>query len=117
MEMTVTVTPTSAWCRAMERAIRENVKPTRQTDGSFRVPSVSTPGTFHIVTVDQAGHIIDCSACPGWANGGRRPCKHAASVALAIMFLAGAHSTPARSEPAPVPSPSRSRGQLFRVPR
>jgi len=121
MEMTTataTVTPTSPWCRAMQRAIRENVKPTRQTDGTFRVPSVSTPGTNHIVTVNEFGHIIDCSDCQGWQHGGRqRPCKHVASVALAIVFLSGAHITPAGTEPVSVPSPSSSRGQIFRAAR
>jgi len=117
MEMTATITPTSAWCRAMQRAIRQHVKPTRQSDGSFRVPSVSTPGTHHIVRLDQAGHIVHCD-CRGWQQYGRtNPCKHAASVALGILFLAGAHITPSRSEPAPVASPSRSRGQIFRTAR
>lgn len=118
MEMTATVTPTSAWCRAMERAIREHVKPTRQTDGSYRVRSTSRPGVVHIVSVDAAGRIVDCSDCPGWKSGGRqRPCKHAGATALAIMFLAGAHITQSRSEPAPVPSPSCARGQIFRTAR
>lgn len=114
----MTITPTSPWCRAMQRAIREGVKPTRQTDGTFRVRSVSRPGKCHIVSVDGAGHIVECSDCPGWKSGGRqRPCKHAGSVALAIVFLKGANITPARTEPMPVPSPSCSRGQLFRVAR
>ncbi len=118
MEMTTaTVTPTSAWCKAMRRARRESIKPTRQGDGTYRVPSVSTPGAVHIVTLDQAGHIVHCD-CKGWEHGGRsHPCKHAASVALAIMFLAGNHITPARSDPMPVPSLSVSRGQLFRTAR
>ncbi len=113
-----TITPTSAWCRAMERARRENVKPTKRSDGTYRVRSISRPGAFHIVSVDQAGHIVDCSDCPGWTQGGRqRPCKHAGATALAIVYLSGAHITPSRSEPAPVPSPSRSRGQIFRTAR
>ncbi len=111
-----TITPTSPWCRAMERAIRENVKPTKRTDGSFRVRSVSRPGVAHIVSVDESGHITECSDCQGWAHGGRqRPCKHAASVALAILSLMGANI--ATTEPAPAPSPSCSRGQIFRVAR
>ncbi len=120
MEMTTaTITPTSAWCRAMQRAICEHVKPTRQTDGSFRVPSVSTPGVVHIVSVNEAGHIIHCD-CTGWQHGGRsHPCKHAASVAMAIMFMKGAHIVPSTSEPMPasVPSPTRSRSQIFRTAR
>jgi len=118
MEMTTaTVTPTSAWCRAMQRAIREHVKPTKRTDGTFRVPSVSTPGQDHIVTMDASGHIIHCD-CVGWQHGGRiRPCKHVAAVALAIMFLAGAHIVPSTSEPASVPSFSPSRSQIFRTAR
>ncbi len=119
MEMTTaTVTPTSAWCRAMQRAIRENVKPTKQTDGTYRVRSISRPGVNHIVTVDQAGRIVDCSDCKGWANGGRqRPCKHAGATALAIVYLSGASIIPTRSDPLPVPSPSRSCGQIFRTAR
>jgi len=118
MEITATIHPTSAWCRAMQRARREHVKPTKQADGAFRVRSVSRPGTFHIVTVDGSGHIVNCSDCPGWKQGGRRrPCKHAGATALAIAFLAGAHIVPATSEPGPVPSPSVSRGQFFRTAR
>jgi len=116
----MTITPTAPWQRAMQRAIREHVKPTRQTDGTFRVPSVSTPGTNHIVTVNEFGHIIDCSDCQGWQHGGRqRPCKHVAAVALAIVFLSGAHIVPSTSEPMPasVPSPTRSRSQIFRTVR
>jgi len=110
----MTITPTSAWCRAMQRAISEHVKPTKQTDGAFRVHSTSRPGVFHIVSVDASGRIVACSDCPGWAQGGRRrPCKHAGSVAMAIAFMAGAHIVPSASEPGPVPSPTRSRGQLI----
>ncbi len=114
----MTITPTSPWCRAMQRARREGLKPTRQTDGTYRVRSTSRSGVFHVVRVDGAGHIIDCSDCPGWARGGRqRPCKHAGTTALAIVFLAGAHITPARTEPVPVQSPNCSRGQIFRTAR
>lgn len=113
-----TIHPTSAWCRAMQRARREGVKPTKRTDGTYRVRSISRPGAFHIVTVDGSGHIVHCSDCPGWANGGRqRPCKYAGATALAIAFIAGAHIVPSTSEPGPVPSPSYRRGQIFRTSR
>jgi len=116
--ITAAVTPNAAWTRAMQRAHDQRVKPTRRTDGTFRVRSTSRPGTFHIVSVDAAGHIVDCSDCPGWANGGRqRPCKHAGATALAMLFLMGAHITPSRSDPMPVPSPSVSPGQFFRTAR
>jgi hypothetical protein len=38
MEMTETITPTSAWCRAMQRARREGVKPTKQGTAPFECP-------------------------------------------------------------------------------
>lgn len=119
MEMTTaTVTPNAAWTRAMQRAVDQRLKPTRQTDGTYRVRSTSRPGVNHIVTVDPTGRIVDCSDCKGWANGGRqRPCKHAGATALAIVYLSGASIIPTRDDPMPVPSPSVSRGQLFRTAR
>lgn len=88
--MTITVNRT--WQRAIQRAMREGLKATRCVDGTYRVRSVSHPGTHHIVTMDDAGRIDHCTDCLGWENGGRqRPCKHAGAVALAIIYLAGAH--------------------------
>jgi hypothetical protein len=107
----MTITPTPTWIRAMERAQRESVKPTRLLDGTYRVPSVSTPGTFHTVIVDGAGHITHCSNCKGWEHGQRtHPCKHAGAVALAISFLAG-HSIAVERE---MDTAATTRAQLFR---
>jgi hypothetical protein len=87
----MTITPTSPWERAIRRALRERLKATLRADGTFRVASVSKPGTFHTVRLDECGRIIHCSECKGWENGGReRPCKHAGAVALAIAALKGA---------------------------
>ena len=88
--MTITVNRT--WQRAIERAMREGLKATKCVDGTYRVRSVSRPGAHHIVTMDSAGRIDHCTDSLGWENGGRqRPCKHAGAVALAIIYLAGAH--------------------------
>jgi SWIM zinc finger len=107
----MTITPTPTWTRSMERAMREEVKPTRCVDGTYRVPSVSHPGTFHTVLLDDAGHIIHCD-CLGFAHGGRqRPCKHAGAVALAISFLGG-HSFVIEREMDTVATTKR---QLFRA--
>lgn len=88
----MTITLNQTWQRAIERAMREGLKATRCVDGTYRVRSVSHPGSQHIVTMNDAGHIDHCSDCLGWENGGRqRPCKHAGAVALAIIYLQGAH--------------------------
>lgn len=90
---TVTVTPT--WQRSMERALREGLKATKTVAGTYRVRSISHPGTLHTVTLDTAGRIVDCSDCKGWIHGGRaNPCKHAGAVALARAYECGAHLIP-----------------------
>jgi len=109
--MTITVNRT--WQRAIQRAIREGLKATRCIDGTYRVRSVSHPGTHHIVTMDNAGRIDHCTDCLGWENGGRqRPCKHAGAVALA-----GANVT-LEADPWNVPETdiqsNTTRSQLFR---
>jgi SWIM zinc finger len=107
----MTITPTPTWTRAMARATRESVKPTRRVDGTYRVPSVSHPGTFHTVLLDDAGKIIHCD-CLGFEHGGRqRPCKHAGAVALAISFLGG-HSIAIEREMDTAPT---TRHQIFRT--
>jgi len=114
MASTVTVTPT--WQAAMQRALRDHLKATRQVDGTYRVPSVSQPGKWHIVSLDKAGHIIDCSDCKGWENGGReRPCKHAGAVALGRAYETGAHLVIARRRVENLPVQTRTtRSQLYR---
>ncbi len=95
----MTITPSPTWTKAMQRAIREDLKPTRRVDGAFRVCSISHPGTVHIVTLDGAGHIADCSDCLGWVHGGRaHPCKHAGATALGIAFLEGHSIIPASDD-------------------
>ena len=80
----MTITVPQNWQRAMARARREGLKATKRTDGTYRVRSVSRPGAFHIVSLDERGRIVHCSDCLGWANGERqRPCKHAGAVAVA----------------------------------
>src|SRR5689334_10885756 len=112
----MTITPNPAWTRAMQRALASGYRPTRRVDGSYRVPSKSCPGTVHIVSVDEAGHITHCD-CKGWEQGGRqRPCWHAGAVALARLFLLGAHITPQRTlEPASVGSLVPTRRQILRI--
>lgn len=110
----MTITPDRHWTRAMHRAINEGLKPTRQVDGSYRVRSTSHPGMFHVVTLDEAGHITHCGDCLGWERGGRQhPCKHAAAVALAVSYLLGAHIAPRRETDRVVYS-DHSRRQIFR---
>jgi hypothetical protein len=91
----MTITISGNWKRAIERAMRDGLKPTKRTDGTCRVRSTSRPGIVHTVSLDGSGHIVDCSDCPGWEQGGRqRPCKHAGAVALARAYLMGAHIVP-----------------------
>lgn len=113
--MTITVTP--GWQRAMERAQREGLKATLTVDGTFRVRSVSKPGTFHTVSLDEHGHIAHCSDCKGWENGGRqRPCKHAGAAAIGRAYLTGVELVPAKDEePMPVASFRPARAQIFRA--
>lgn len=93
--MTITVTP--AWQRAMQRALADDQKPTLRTDGTYRVPSKSSPGAFHTVRLDAHGHIIHCD-CKGWERYGRsNPCRHAGAVALARSYMMGAHLLPAKA--------------------
>lgn len=109
----MTITPTVNWTKAMQRAIDEGLKPTRCVDGTYRVRSVSKPGAYHTVVLDDAGHIIHCTDCKGWEHGGRlHPCKHAAAVALAVSYLMGASIIPQRREPGPVEG--QSGRSLFR---
>ena len=88
----MTITVSGNWKRALERALRQGLKATKRVDGTYRVPSVSEPGKFHILTLDPAGHIAGCSECLGWERYGRgNPCKHAGAVAIARAFELGAH--------------------------
>lgn len=47
----------------------QGLKPTKTVDGTYRVRSVSKPGTFHTVVLDDAGRILRCSQCKGWEQG------------------------------------------------
>jgi hypothetical protein len=99
----------------MERAMREGLKATKRVDGSFRVPSVSEPGKVHIVTLDEAGHIVDCSDCKGWERYGRsNPCKHAGAVAIGLAYLQGAHIVSTTyMAPSVIESSCRGRSQVL----
>lgn len=111
----MTITVTGPWRRAMERALRDGLKPTKRADGTYRVRSTSRPDCVHIVTLDQHGHIASCSDCPGWENGGReRPCKHAGSVALARAYELGAHLRIDRDD-AGVVVARTTRSQIYRA--
>lgn len=108
----MTITPTPNWTRAMQHAMPGGLKPTRRVDGTYRVCSTSQPGTFHIVTLDDAGQITRCSDCKGWERYGRHnPCKHAAAVAIARAYEMGASIAPQRDS---VVYGDRSRSQLMR---
>jgi hypothetical protein len=85
----MTITPTPTWEKAIRRAIARGLKATLRADGTFRVASVSTPGTFHTVKLNAAGRIIECD-CKGWTRYGRtNPCQHSGAVAVALVALKG----------------------------
>lgn len=109
----MTIHPGPNWTKAMQRAIDQGLKATKTVDGTYRVRSVSKPGTFHTVILDDAGHILHCSDCKGWERGGRQhPCKHAGAVALARAYLSGASIAPRRVDD--VVAVRQGRRQLYR---
>lgn len=110
--MTATLQVPAHWEKAMTRAISEGLKATRRVDGTYRVPSVSAPGTVHTVTLDARGQIASCD-CLGWTHGGRQhPCKHAGACAIARAAEQGITlQSSAAVEVAPRPSAT----QMFRA--
>jgi hypothetical protein len=72
------MTPSKA--RANEQALSQNVWVEPLGNDTYCTPSISRPGQFHTVTVDDAGYThCDCPA--GIANN---PCKHTAAVCMHI---------------------------------
>ena len=80
-----TQTLPAAWQRAIARAEADHLQALPLADGSYAVPSTKLHlGSFHIVQLDPAGHIVGCSDCPGF-RGRHAPCKHAGAVARDIL--------------------------------
>ncbi len=75
------------WKRAMDRATESKLQAIKLDDAHYIVKSRKyAPGAYHMVSLDAAGRICDCSNCPGWTHGGRqRPCYHAGAVAKRLM--------------------------------
>jgi hypothetical protein len=73
----------------------------------------SDPGGMHVVRVDSAGHVLDCSDCKGWEY--RRSCTHAAAVSRRLEREARKTVTFVTVEPTPIiTSACRGRSQLYR---
>jgi hypothetical protein len=110
MEMTELPEP---WKRAMERAAADKLHALRINDRAYAVRSTSHRGSQHIVELDAAGKIVNCTECPGW-RGRSKPCKHAACVARRLLRegRCSKPAQPARDEYQPIESTGGRR--LFR---
>jgi hypothetical protein len=96
--------------RATARAADEGLHTFRLAgQGAYLVKSrKSDPGSMHVVRVDSAGHVLDCSDCKGWEY--RRSCTHAAAVTRRLEREAR------KSRPEPDPIESRTtRSQIYRT--
>jgi hypothetical protein len=100
--------------KAMIRAQDLGLKPTKTSDGRYRVVSRSGKDP-HYVTVDESGQIDHCSNCKGWQFGGReRPCVHAGAVACARLHECGIEVRPVRISTLMVESPYTTKNTIYR---